>query len=109
MRLRWFPSAPVSPFAFGLVWAVVGLGCGGGGEGAAGPPPALMEGWGNATPLGGTGVLTYAFTVAPADLHRLNATALQELFVPAELTVSGKPVGRVGLRYKGSDGTLGAC
>ena len=27
----------------------------------------------------------------------------------ADLTVSGKPVGRVGLRYKGSDGTLGAC
>ncbi|HEY0715116.1 MAG TPA: CotH kinase family protein, partial [Polyangia bacterium] len=110
MRLRWLPSAFVSRTPAAVMWALlVGSGCGGGGDGATGPTPGLMEGWGNATPLGGTGVLTYAFTVAPADLERLNATALQELFVPADLTVSGKPVGRVGLRYKGSDGTLGAC
>ncbi len=71
--------------------------------------PPLMEGWGEATPLGGRGVLTYDLTVAPADLARLTATALQEIWIPAELTVSGRPVGPVGLRFKGSDGTLAVC
>ncbi|HEY0710049.1 MAG TPA: CotH kinase family protein, partial [Polyangia bacterium] len=111
MRLRESRSACAGVVAGWAVWAMfVGAGCGGGGDGGPGSElPPLMEGWGSATPLGGTGILTYGFTVAQADLDRLNATALQEIYVPADLTVSGKPVGRVGLRYKGSDGTLGAC
>jgi hypothetical protein len=73
------------------------------------PAPMLMQGWGNATPLGGGGMLTYALTVAPESLEVLVATAVAEQYVPAHLTVSGKLVGRVGLRYKGSDGTLAVC
>ena len=68
-----------------------------------------MTDWGNASVLGGGGVLTYAFTVDPADLDQLAATATQELYVPADLTVSGMPVGTVGLRYKGAAGTLDPC
>jgi spore coat protein H len=111
MSLRWIPSGFGWKAAAGVTMWALAVGCGGGGDngGAGSGAPALMEGWGSATPLGGTGVLTYAFAVDPADLDRLNATALQETYVPANLTVSGKPVGQVGLRYKGSDGTLGAC
>ena len=68
-----------------------------------------MTDWGKASVLGGGGVLTYAFTVDPADLDLLVDTATQERYVPAELTVSGEPVGTVGLRYKGDAGTLNPC
>ena len=52
---------------------------------------------------------TYAFTVADEDWRRLVATAREERYVPAILTVSGERVGTVGLRFKGSWGTLHSC
>lgn len=75
------------------------------------PVPPLMTGWGNASVLGGGGVLTYDLTVEPADLDRLpgTATALKEEFVPADLTVSGRSVGSVGLRFTGVDGAQHVC
>jgi spore coat protein H len=58
-------------------------------------------------------IYDYRFTVAPADLARLNAEPArhddERLFVPAELTVDGREVGRVGLRYKGHFGTFRTC
>ena len=90
-----------------LALGAAAAGCGGSDGG--GGPPGLMPDWGKASVLGGGGVLTYAFTVDPADLEQLEATAQQELYVPADLTVSGMMVGTVGLRYKGAAGTLDAC
>jgi spore coat protein H len=90
-----------------LALVLVAAGCRGSDGG--GGLPGLMPDWGKASVLGGGGVLTYAFTVDPADLEQLEATATQELYVPAQLTVSGMAVGTVGLRYKGAAGTLDAC
>ena len=96
-----------------LLAVPLGLACSGasettpnGGEPAA-PPP--MMGWGDATVLGGGGVLHYAFTLEPNVLSQLITTASSEKYLPALLSVSGEEVGMVGLRYKGSDGTLDPC
>ena len=91
-----------------LVLVAVAAGCRGDAN-SGGGLPGLMTDWGKASVLGGGGVLTYAFTVDPADLDLLVTTATQEMYVPAELTVSGMPVGTVGLRYKGDAGTLNPC
>jgi spore coat protein H len=78
-------------------------------EGAAALPP-LMKDWGSVTgPFSGGGLLTYSFTLEQADLDKLFATALQELWVRADLNISGMQFGPVGLRFKGSDGTLKVC
>jgi spore coat protein H len=86
------------------------VGCGGEPEPQAGNPlPPRMTSWGGATVFGGGGVLSYDFTVEPAVLDQLIATAATEKYLPASLTVSGEPVGMVGLRFKGSSGTLEPC
>jgi spore coat protein H len=98
--------------AVGSAMLAVALGaCGGASEPPAGDPgdPGAMVGWGNATVFGGGGVLSYDFTVEPAALDQLISTATAERYVPAALTVSGEPVGMVGLRYKGDAGTLDPC
>jgi spore coat protein H len=94
-----------------LALALLGLSaCGNKADSNTTPLPPLMEGWGNVTsPLSGGGLLTYSFTLEQAELDRLFATALQEMWVRADLTISGMPVGPVGLRFKGSDGTLKIC
>jgi len=51
---------------------------------------------------------TYSLTIAQADWDTLQKTALQEMFVPAQLSVDGQPIGKVGVRYKGSY-TLSQC
>lgn len=51
----------------------------------------------------------YALTVAPADWDRLNATATDEVYVPAELALEGETFPMASVRYKGSYGTLYAC
>jgi spore coat protein H len=86
--------------------AALAVGCRGGGEGPAGP--SLMEGWGNATVLGGGGVLHYSFAIDEGLLTALPDTAGQERYLPADLVVSGQAVGQVGLRYYIPDGNF-AC
>jgi hypothetical protein len=71
------------------------------------PPP--MVGWGDATVLGGGGVLRYAFTMEAGALGQLISTATSERYLPALLSVSGEEVGMVGLRYKASSATLDSC
>jgi spore coat protein H len=92
---------------------LVGPACGGPGPTGEGPgdprPPAPMVGWGGASVFGGGGVLSYDFALDPTALTQLIATAVAERYVPAALSVSGDPVGMVGLRFKGSDGTLTPC
>jgi hypothetical protein len=91
-----------------LLAAGFGAGCSGG-DGGGGFGPSLMEGWGNATVLGGGGVLHYAFTMDAALLGALPDTAAQERYMPADLVVSGQPQGPVGLRYSVPASALETC
>jgi spore coat protein CotH len=52
---------------------------------------------------------TLELTVAPADWQWLNANALLEQYVPAELRWNGVTMAGLGLRYKGSVGSLRLC
>jgi hypothetical protein len=54
-------------------------------------------------------VREYQLVLAPADWEALQATALEESYFPAQLSVDGAPFGQVGLRFKGSRGTLRRC
>jgi hypothetical protein len=55
-------------------------------------------------------VSTYALTIAPADLQKMKQNAVAESgYVPAELSVDGQAVGKIGVRYKGAWGTLRPC
>lgn len=54
-------------------------------------------------------IRTYEFTLSDTDWAYLNAHALDEEYQPATLSVDGTHVGVVGLRYKGSNGTLRRC
>lgn len=54
-------------------------------------------------------VREYQLVLEPGDWEALQATALEEQYFPAQLSVDGAPFGRVGLRFKGSRGTLGRC
>ena len=71
--------------------------------GQNGSPPGF------APVFGDEGILTYSLAVSAEDTARLAATATQEIYVPAQLIVAGETVGVVGLRYKGSEGTLFNC
>lgn len=51
----------------------------------------------------------YELTVAPADWDQLNATATDEIYVPAAFALDGETVPLAAVRYKGSYGTLYGC
>lgn len=51
-------------------------------------------------------LLAFELTVAPHDLAHMQANARDEVPVPAQLSIGKLDVGTVGLRYKGSTGTL---
>jgi len=50
-----------------------------------------------------TVVRTYRFTLTHEDSLSMERNALDENYVAAEFSVDGKPFGKVGFRYKGSD------
>jgi spore coat protein H len=52
---------------------------------------------------------TYALSLDPAVWENLIATATDEVYVLADLEVDGERLPQVGLRFKGSFGTLDAC
>jgi spore coat protein CotH len=52
---------------------------------------------------------TYELTFTDEDWAELQRTATQEIFVPVMLSVEGKQIGKVGIRYKGAFGTLTGC
>lgn len=54
-------------------------------------------------------VREYQLSLEPEAWQALKASALSEQYFPAWLSVDGAPFGRVGLRFKGSRGTLGRC
>jgi spore coat protein H len=51
----------------------------------------------------------YALTVAPAAWAELVANATREEYIPAALTAAGINLGTVGVRFKGSNGSLLTC
>ncbi|MBP5351195.1 MAG: CotH kinase family protein [Fibrobacterales bacterium] len=51
----------------------------------------------------------FEFTVSDSAWEWLNAHATEEIYVPARLKVDSADVGEVGLRYKGSYGSLFNC
>ena len=54
-------------------------------------------------------IRTWSLQLAPEDWQTLQDTALEEQYVPANLQIDGVDLGRVGVRYKGSHGTLYRC
>jgi spore coat protein H len=54
-------------------------------------------------------VHTYELTLDPEVWANLQRDALQEQYVPADLLAAGRSLARVGLRFKGSLGTLVSC
>lgn len=51
----------------------------------------------------------YELTLTDEDWAALQATALEEQYFPATLQIDGVTFGEVGLRFKGSNGTLRRC
>jgi len=51
----------------------------------------------------------YRFTISADSLKYMNTYGYREEFIPAELNVAGTNVGKIGIRYKGSDYTLPRC
>ncbi len=78
------------------------------------PPPPLPDYRGVDFGLDGTAnsvfasdkLLAFEFEVQAQDLQNMRDHAREELSVPAKLQVGTQSVGMVGLRYKGSTGTL---
>ena len=54
-------------------------------------------------------VREYRFTIDAADLNYMNTYGYREEFKPAELNFNGENIGKIGIRYKGSDYTLPRC
>jgi spore coat protein CotH len=54
-------------------------------------------------------VYEYRFTVNTDSLKYLNTYGWREEYIPAELNFDGANVGKIGIRYKGSDYTLPRC
>ena len=72
------------------------------------PDPTLPVG--NAAELfAATKVPTFDLYLPPADWEALKAHARDEQYVPAQACFEGRSVGTVGLRFKGSYGTLYDC
>ena len=103
-----------------LVAVVVAVAAGCGGGGGDGPVDALPVDAVDAAidaPPGPTAadlfdeaqIRTLDLTVAAADWDWLNANPLLEQYVPADLSWNGVTVARLGVRYKGSVGSLRLC
>lgn len=78
------------------------------------PPPPLPEWRGIDYGIDGTSasvfandkLLVFELDLEPEDLERMQQQAADEVTVPARLRIGSLTVGAVGLRYKGSTGTL---
>jgi len=51
----------------------------------------------------------YRFTIGADSLRYMNTYGYREEFIPAELNFEGANIGKIGIRYKGSDYTLPRC
>jgi hypothetical protein len=82
-----------------------GASAGGGGGGTSLPDEPLESDW----VFDETALRTYELTIAPDDLETLERTATDEEYVPAALRVDDTELDLIGVRYKGSLGTLVSC
>jgi hypothetical protein len=73
------------------------------------PPPDPMREPDAAWVFDEDAVHVYHLQMLDSDWTALQSSALEERYFPATLSVDGIPYGRVGLRFKGSRGTLGRC
>jgi spore coat protein H len=81
----------------------------GGADVAGSPtPPGLTDTDANWV-FDGAALREYQLTLAPEAWDALRASAIEEKYVPAELSVDGAPFGTVGVRYKGSRRNIGRC
>lgn len=94
-----------------------GSGGGSAGSGGAGPGSGGSNGSGGAKAVqdeaaalfGATTVPAFELTLPPEQWESLKAHAVDEQFTEASLSYEGKAIGSVGLRFKGSVGTLKSC
>lgn len=102
----------------GGVASVSGTGGSGGGAGASGAAAAGSGGAAGAADSGNKAsdevfrddlLRTYSLTFTTADWDMLQKTAIEEIYVPAMLSVEGETIGKIAVRYKGSFGSLGSC
>lgn len=79
------------------------------GGGAPNGPGASADGDGSEWVFDEAQVHTYEVTLPPEAWERLQREALEEEYVEAELDVEGMHLSGIGLRFKGSSGTLVSC
>jgi spore coat protein H len=72
------------------------------------PDPSLREGDLDAL-FAATSVPTFDFYLPQAEWENLKVHAREEQFVPVQACYQGRALGTVGLRFKGSYGTLYEC
>jgi hypothetical protein len=77
--------------------------------GPSGPPDPAMRKGDLDTLFAATSVPTFDFYLPAADWENLKANARDEEYVQAQACFQGRAVGPVGLRFKGSYGTLYEC
>jgi spore coat protein H len=77
------------------------------------PAPSVLAAWasaGDAAPVfEDEQIHSYELTLSAEEWADLKAHAIEEQYKPATLRVAGELVGEVGLRFKGSSGTLRRC
>jgi hypothetical protein len=99
-----------------LVAASAVLGCGGSssgdGDGGAGATDAAADGGANpgaAFVFDESQIRTYELSLPDADWDQLNENAVAEQYVSATLTYEGQTIENIGMRFKGSFGSLYFC
>jgi spore coat protein H len=101
-------SDPIQPQADAATDSGGGLGGDSGVSPCSTPDPALRSA--NAAELfAATTVPTFDFYLPEADWEDLKVHARDEQFVPAQACYNGRGLGTIGLRFKGSYGTLYNC
>lgn len=108
MRTSRFRLFGLSSFAPVLLTLCVGCGAA---ESTKSPPPEVNElaDRDSAELYAWDHVPTFELALPAGEFEHLLATAADEKYTRATLTFEGKPVGDVGLRFKGSVGTLQSC
>jgi spore coat protein H len=79
------------------------------GENPCGTPDPLLQDGDLDSLFAATSVPTFDFYLPQADWENLKVHAREELFTPAQACYQGRALGTVGLRFKGSYGTLYEC
>jgi spore coat protein H len=98
-----------SPDESGASTAPVSLGTNGSAVGAGVPGVVIPDDAAQAWVFDEAAVHTYELTLDPAVWALLQANARDEQYAEADFYANGQTLGRIGLRFKGSLGTLESC